>query len=212
MGAGCFVQSGAIDLARWTAPDEPGPTVDRFAGFIRRLQDAAFGASFRNRLNGVTGMPVVPVSGLFEAHLTVSDLDRSIAFYRDVVGLELAHVIPSRHVAFFWIGAPGAAMLGLWSIHSSPLSMRLHIAFRVTLQQVEASIEALRTAGLVPLSGFGRQQIEEPVVLTWMPAASVYFDDPDGHSLEYICMRSDPPRADLVQMKLSEWRALNDVG
>jgi lactoylglutathione lyase len=155
-------------------------------------------------------MSVVPVSGLFEAHLTVSDLDRSIAFYRDVVGLELAHLIPSRHVAFFWIGAPGAAMLGLWSIHSSPLSMRLHIAFRVTLQQVEASIEALRTAGLTPLSGFGRQPIAEPVVLTWMAAASVYFDDPDGHSLEYICMLPDPPRANLVQMKLSEWRALNE--
>jgi lactoylglutathione lyase len=155
-------------------------------------------------------MSVVPVSGLFEAHLSVSDLDRSIVFYRDVVGLQLAHLIPSRHVAFFWIGVPGAAMLGLWSIHSSPLSMRLHIAFRVTLPQVEASIEALRTAGLTPLSGFGRQPIAEPVVLTWMPAASVYFDDPDGHSLEYICMLPDPPRADLVQMKLSEWRALNE--
>ena len=30
------------------------------------------------------------VRGLFETHLTVSDLDRSIAFYRDVVGLQPA--------------------------------------------------------------------------------------------------------------------------
>ncbi|MDB5401736.1 MAG: hypothetical protein JWQ55_3754, partial [Rhodopila sp.] len=29
-------------------------------------------------------MALVPIGGLFEAHLTVSDLDRSIAFYRDV--------------------------------------------------------------------------------------------------------------------------------
>jgi catechol 2,3-dioxygenase-like lactoylglutathione lyase family enzyme len=154
-------------------------------------------------------MALVPIGGLFEAHLTVSDLDRSIAFYRDVLGLELAHTIPSRHVAFFWNGAPGAAMLGLWSIHSSPMAMRLHIAFRVTLQQVEASIKALRAAGLPPLSGTGRQPIEEPVVLTWMPAASVYFDDPDGHSLEYICMLPDQPRPDLPRIPLSEWRALN---
>jgi len=155
-------------------------------------------------------MSVVPISGLFEAHLTVADLDRSVTFYRDVLGLELAHIIPSRHVAFFWIGAPGAAMLGLWSIHTSPMSMRLHIAFRVTLQQVEASIEALRAAGLTPLDGFTRHAISEPVVLTWMPAASVYFDDPDGHSLEYICMLPDQPRPELTRVTLAEWRALND--
>lgn len=65
-------------------------------------------------------MTGIPIGGLFEAHLTVSDLSRSVAFYQDVLGLELAHTIPARHVAFFWIGAPGAAMLGLWSIHSSP--------------------------------------------------------------------------------------------
>jgi catechol 2,3-dioxygenase-like lactoylglutathione lyase family enzyme len=157
-------------------------------------------------------MPIVPISGLFEAHLTVSDLDRSIAFYRDVLGLELAHRIPSRHVAFFWIGGPGAAMLGLWSIHSAPMAMRLHIAFRVTLDQVEASVAALRGAGLTPRDGGRGPAITEPVVLTWMPAASVYFDDPDGHALEYICMLPDPPRPDLQRVPLSAWRTMNGVG
>ena len=32
----------------------------------------------------------VPVLGLFETHLTVSDLLRSIGFYRNIVGLQLA--------------------------------------------------------------------------------------------------------------------------
>ncbi|HXM56067.1 MAG TPA: VOC family protein, partial [Candidatus Dormibacteraeota bacterium] len=36
------------------------------------------------------------VRGLFETHLTVSDLERSVAFYRDVVGLPLALEVPSR--------------------------------------------------------------------------------------------------------------------
>ncbi len=152
-------------------------------------------------------MAVVPIGGLFEAHLTVSDLERSVAFYRDIVGLPFAHRIPDRHVAFFWIGAPGAGMLGLWSVHSSPLFMRLHIAFRVTLPQVEASIDALRQAGLTPRNGGGGPTIAEPVVLAWMPAASVYFDDPDGHSLEYICMLPDRPRPDLDRVPLSRWRA-----
>lgn len=152
-------------------------------------------------------MTVVPIAGLFEAHLTVSDLDRSVAFYRDVLGLELAHTVPKRHAAFFWVGGPGAAILGLWSIHSSPLFMRLHVAFRVALSQIEAAVSALRVAGITPRRGGGGPEIEEPVVIAWMPAASVYFDDPDGHSLEYLCMLPDAPRPDLGRLTLSEWRA-----
>ena len=153
--------------------------------------------------------PAVPTAGLFEAHLTVSDLDRSVAFYRDVLGLKLAHVIAARHVAFFWIGDPGTAMLGLWSIHSSPVFTRLHIAFRVTLEHIAASVSTLRASGLTPRNGGGGQEITEPVVICWMPAASVYFSDPDGHSLEYICMLTDAPRPDLGRVGLAAWRVLN---
>ena len=39
--------------------------------------------------------------GLFETHLTVADLDRSVAFYRDVVGLPVALEVPDRGAAFF---------------------------------------------------------------------------------------------------------------
>jgi catechol 2,3-dioxygenase-like lactoylglutathione lyase family enzyme len=150
-------------------------------------------------------MAIVPIRGLFEAHLTVSDLDRSIGFYRDVLGLTLAHRVPERHVAFFWLGAPGQQMLGLWSIHSSPMRMRLHIAFEVELGQVFESVQALRAAGIVPRSGSGAA-IDEPIVLTWMPAASVYFDDPDGHSLEFICMLKETARPEMGQVSWSEWR------
>ena len=40
--------------------------------------------------------PVAAVGRLFEAHLIVADLDVSMAFYRDCLGLELAHVVPAR--------------------------------------------------------------------------------------------------------------------
>jgi lactoylglutathione lyase len=36
------------------------------------------------------------VRGLFETHLTVADLARSVAFYRDVVGLPVALELPER--------------------------------------------------------------------------------------------------------------------
>ena len=98
-------------------------------------------------------------------------------------------------------------MLGLWSIHTSPMRMRLHIAFDVELGQVFESIQALRAAGLTPQSGTGTP-IDEPIVLSWMPAASVYFDDPDGHSLEFISMLQETPRPDLGQLSWSEWRRM----
>jgi predicted enzyme related to lactoylglutathione lyase len=43
----------------------------------------------------------VPVRRLFESHLTVSDLQRSVNFYRDLVGLTLALEVPERNAAFF---------------------------------------------------------------------------------------------------------------
>jgi lactoylglutathione lyase len=124
---------------------------------------------------------------LFETHLDVRDLDQSITFYRDVVDLELAYVLPQRSVAFFWIGGWGNTMLGLWSGTSSPNLMRLHVAFRMSLDGVLTSIEALQTAGVEPLDFHG-QPTCEPSVIGWMPAASVFFHDPDGHLLEYLAM------------------------
>jgi catechol 2,3-dioxygenase-like lactoylglutathione lyase family enzyme len=150
---------------------------------------------------------IVPVNGLFEAHLTVSDLDASIRFYRDVLGLELAYRLPERNVAFFWMGGRGRTMVGLWSIHTSPLRLRLHIAFDTALENVIAAIPRLRQAGITPRDAGGGNPIEEPIVFGWMPAASVYFDDPDGHSLEYIAMLPDAPRPELGVTTLSAWRA-----
>ena len=72
---------------------------------------------------------LIPIADLFEAHLTVSDLDRAVAFYSDLLSLPLARVFPDRQVAFFWIGAPGKAMLGLWEAGTMPISVSLHVAF-----------------------------------------------------------------------------------
>jgi lactoylglutathione lyase len=156
---------------------------------------------------------MIPVSGLYESHLTVADLDRSIAFYRDVVGLELAHTVPARHAAFFWVGGRERSMLGLWSIHTSPLRLRLHIAFAAELEQVRKSVAVLRSKGIIPRSGGGGPELDEPVVFPWMPAASVYFDDPDGHSLEYIAVLPNPPRPDMQgTVPLSVWEATNASG
>ena len=64
-----------------------------------------------------------PIASLFEAHLTVRDLSRAVAFYKEDIGLPLAHFFPERRVAFFWIGAPGRAMLGLWEAGTMPITL-----------------------------------------------------------------------------------------
>jgi lactoylglutathione lyase len=144
------------------------------------------------------------VDRLFEAHLTVDDLERSIAFYRDHVGLELAHVTPGRQAAFFWIGARGRGMLGLWAGGSSPQKTTTHLAFATALEHVIAAPRTLQSAGLVALD-FNGQPTREPVVLAWMPAASIYFKDPDGHLLEYIAMLADEPRPDEGVVAWHQW-------
>jgi lactoylglutathione lyase len=136
------------------------------------------------------------VRGLFETHLTVADLERSIEFYRDTVGLPVALELPERGAAFHWIGEPGKAMLGLWSIGSAPMNMQLHIAFDMSLPDVLAAPATLAEKGVQPLSFFGEPS-EEPSVIGWMPAAAVYFRDPDRHMLEYIAMLDGPPEPEL---------------
>jgi lactoylglutathione lyase len=136
------------------------------------------------------------VRGLFETHLPVANLARSVTFYRDVVGLPVALEVPERGAAFHWIGQPAQAMLGLWSIGSAPMGMQLHIAFEMSLPDVLAAPNRLVAQGIQPLSFFG-EPADEPSVIGWMPAAAVYFRDPDGHMLEYLAILEGPARPEL---------------
>jgi lactoylglutathione lyase len=148
--------------------------------------------------------PVASVQGIFETHLTVTDVARSGAFYRDVVGLEPAYDVPERGATFLWVGRPGGAMLGLWSIGSAPVGLSLHIAFTASLADVREACARLREADQVPLSFFGAET-DEPSVIGWMPAAAVYFRDPDGHLLELLAMLDEPSRPDRGIVSWSDW-------
>ena len=148
----------------------------------------------------------VPVRGLFETHLTVSDLDRSVGFYRDIVGLPLALEVAERDAAFFWVGNPGRSLLGLWSLGTAPLGLTLHVAFEVTMDDLLDAPRRLEAHGVMPLSFFG-VKTAEPSVISWMPAAAVFFRDPDGHLLEYLTMVDAKPRAALGIVPWSEWLA-----
>jgi lactoylglutathione lyase len=146
----------------------------------------------------------VKILGLFETHLIVSNLQSSIDFYRDVVGLELALEVSERNAAFFWIGDSRHSMLGLWSFGTAPLGLTLHVAFEVTTNDLLDAPMLLKAQGITPISFFGVETME-PSVIGWMPAAALYFCDPDGHLIEYLTMLEKKPRPELGIIPWSEW-------
>jgi catechol-2,3-dioxygenase len=81
--------------------------------------------------------PAAFITGLFETHLQVRNLERSMEFYDKVLGLELGLKEESRRVAIYWIGGrtkrarlvsgrsrPGSLRRtpGTWSLPSTSLS------------------------------------------------------------------------------------------
>jgi lactoylglutathione lyase len=154
---------------------------------------------------------MIPIQSLFESHLNVADLRRAMNFYGDVLGLELAQLFHDRKVAFYWVGQDRGSMLGLWEAGASPQKMGLHIAFKVRLQDLLQASARLRAANVVPRDFHGNPA-EEPVVLAWMPAASLYFHDPDGNLLEFLAMLPQPTRPELGVVSWSQWPAREQLG
>ena len=124
------------------------------------------------------------VRGVHEVAIRVRDLARSEQFYRNLLGLGLGLRDEERHLVFLRVGDQTAMIVlqedkGDWS--------KQHFAFTVDEGEIEGAAALLRERGV---------EVRGPVVHEWMPAKSLYFDDPDGHSLE-LCARLPDGQAPL---------------
>ena len=148
------------------------------------------------------------ITGLFETHIQVSNLQSSIKFYSALPGLELAMMDHKRNIAFFWIGKRGDAMLGLWENkgYFSPQ----HFAFRSEIDIILKDSVSVLNRMNIECYNFLKDGRSKPMVFTWMPAIAIYFRDPDHHELELIAMLPQKPRPELGIISYEEWLAIQD--
>lgn len=146
------------------------------------------------------------IKGLYEAHLPVSDMRQSIEFYQKL-GLELAY--ESGKVSFVWI-EKGRSWLGLWEADEVNIpyhaSIR-HIAFHVEVEDIIKAKEWLKEREVEVREAFGFSAERQPIVLPNNPQAHacLYFDDPDGNSLEFIAPLRLDHQEEFEMMTLEEW-------
>lgn len=134
-----------------------------------------------------------PRTTIGHVHLRVADLDRAIAFYRDVIGFDL--IQRYGHQAAFlsaggyhhhiglntWESAGGTpAPRGHTGLYHLAILLPDRASLAATLQRVEA-------AG-IPLDGAADHGVSE----------AIYFQDPDGNGIEIYRDRppADWPRLD----------------
>ncbi|MEM7337123.1 MAG: VOC family protein [Actinomycetota bacterium] len=150
--------------------------------------------------------------GINHIALVSSDMARTVAFYRDVLGMPLTKTIEipggGQHfffdcgngdsVAFFWFpGAPAhapgiasaGAMPGLGDLRSAHGSMN-HLAFNIPAEHFDAYVERLKSRGVAVSPVLNHDDSESTIAPEFndeVYVRSVYFQDPDGILLEFAC-------------------------
>lgn len=152
--------------------------------------------------------------GLYEVHLPVTDVDRAIDFYKGKLRFELGFGERGGSSALLlYTDGDMRWMLGLFQVDAvvHRQAAEYHISFRVTEEDVDRMVPYLRERGIEPVHpprAPVQGPMNEPIMHGWMPAAAVFFKDPDGHLLELFAELPDAPRPDVLYRPLHEWRTL----
>ncbi len=125
----------------------------------------------------------VPIVQLAEVAVVVSDLDRSVRFYTEVLGMELWDRQADHATVRCGNGFVGLWLPGAWklppSANAAPVALeggcRQHFNFWIRNEDGPAALENLRRHGV---RYYGPRYNERGEI-------HVDFEDPDGHLLEY---------------------------
>jgi catechol 2,3-dioxygenase-like lactoylglutathione lyase family enzyme len=114
-----------------------------------------------------------------QIHVSVDDVDRSVGFYRDVLGMTLLFQVPGQSMAFFDCGG---IRLYLGAPESEAYRSRGMIYFSV--DDLDEAYETLRERGVTFLDAPHVVHRDEHVELRM-----AFFVDPDGNNLALMAER-----------------------
>ena len=116
------------------------------------------------------------VGPLAQVHISVTDLDRSVAFYRDTLGIPLLFQVPGQEMAFM---SSGQVRLYL-GVPERP-EFRTNVVLYFSVADVEA--EQARLGGLgCDFAGPPHLTHSDGTTELWM----TFLTDPDGHHIGLI--------------------------
>jgi predicted enzyme related to lactoylglutathione lyase len=122
-------------------------------------------------------MAVGPVG---QIHISVRDVDRSVAFYRDVLGVPFLFQVPGQPMAFF---SSGDVRLYLGVPEDPAFRSKVVLYFRV--DDLDAEVARLTELGVEFLEP-PRPVHRDGTTELWM----AFLRDPDGHHLGLMQERS----------------------
>ncbi len=131
---------------------------------------------------GAYRLRMLKTQGIAHFTLPVSDMTRSVAFYSDVVGLEL--VLGTKDLAFFRSGKDHLVLARSdqvpMPVDASATSRNVHQAFIVESRDFASSLDFLASKSVNVV--YQDERFDGSV----FAGRSAYFHDPDGHMLEII--------------------------
>jgi catechol 2,3-dioxygenase-like lactoylglutathione lyase family enzyme len=119
---------------------------------------------------------MLPLKGVYEIAIKVKDLARSETFYKDVLGLKEGLRDDKRNWLFLYVGGDAGMIVLQEDKGEWPLQ---HFAFNISEADLDQAANELQEKGVI---------VSARVHHAWMNGTSVYFEDPDGHDLEFIAL------------------------